>query len=93
VSPGRKLGGPRNALDGAKGGASHRKHPRAEVGNVFGCWTVVRLLASGVAGRTSNEQVRVRCSCGEERPHFVFNLRNASKVCFHAGSRYKGARP
>jgi hypothetical protein len=56
-----------------------RKHPKAKLGDSFGCWTVVELLRPDY---TSNERVVVRCPHGVERTAYVFNLRK-SKGCRH----------
>jgi hypothetical protein len=60
--PGRPFGG-------------ERRHPRAKLGDSFGCWEVVELLAPDY---TCNERVRVRCPHGFERDSYVFNLRKTA---------------
>jgi hypothetical protein len=58
----------------------NRKHPRAKVGDTFGCWTVSALMHPD---GTSNERVLARCACGTERPTYVFNLRRRKGDCIH----------
>lgn len=69
-------------------GQGMRKYPRAKVGDVFGCMTVIELLTHG-RGR---ERVRARCECGFEREHFVWALRNQARHGIFVRCRHRRER-
>lgn len=63
--------------------AGRKLHPKVEVGDVFGPYTVTALLGRGFKGR-SDERVEWRCSCGLCGSAWVFNLRRVAKRdCSH----------
>lgn len=68
-----------------------RKYPLAKVGDMFGPYTVTRLLPRGYKGR-SDERVSWKCACGRTGSSWVFNLRAISK-CHHKRATGRASLP
>lgn len=66
-------------------GQGRRTHPPAQVGDVFGPSTVIRLVTERHKGR-SDERVVYRCVCGIERETYVATLRGRT-TCGHKRSK------
>lgn len=69
-----------------------RKYPKAEIGQVFGKWTVV---GEGGKNKSGNRMLLCRCECGREKRVRESHLKSgASTQCDRCGVRKlsKGAR-
>lgn len=66
--------------DGKMGSHGARKYPPSLPGDKFGWATVLEVLAPDYQGR---EQIRVRCTCGEERSIRTFSARRHPRRCPH----------
>ncbi len=58
-----------------------RSYPEPKVGDIFGCYKVVRIIGRGHRGR-SDLRVEYLCvSCHKRGETYEFNLRNAPAKC------------